>query len=167
AERRFGQASGRPGERGEGEHRFGQAQRGGDEHRFGEAERSGGERRFGMAREGEHAHTFGAMRRDVHGHAYSVRGHSFSPFRADRYRWPRGHSYRTYVLHERLPRVFWVHDYYISDWSFYGLYAPPRHNQWIRYGPDLLLVNLETGLIVDVVQGVFLDAEPADDPGPE
>jgi hypothetical protein len=35
-----------------------------------------------------------------------------------------------------------------------GLGAPPDY-QWVRYGPDLLLVDLTTGEVIDVVYDVF------------
>jgi Ni/Co efflux regulator RcnB len=33
--------------------------------------------------------------------------------------------------------------------------APPANYQWVRYGPDLLLVNTLTGEVTDVRYGVF------------
>jgi Ni/Co efflux regulator RcnB len=35
------------------------------------------------------------------------------------------------------------------------LAAPEPGFQWVRYGPDLLLVNVTTGQVVDVAYGVF------------
>jgi Ni/Co efflux regulator RcnB len=36
-----------------------------------------------------------------------------------------------------------------------GLIAPPANFQWVRYGPDLMLVNILTGNVVDIQYGVF------------
>jgi len=36
-----------------------------------------------------------------------------------------------------------------------GLGPPPHGFVWVRYGPDLLLVNRRTGRIVDVIYGAF------------
>ncbi|MEJ0065348.1 MAG: RcnB family protein [Caulobacteraceae bacterium] len=33
---------------------------------------------------------------------------------------------------------------------------PPPGSRWVRYGPDLLLVNLTTGRVEDTAYGVFL-----------
>jgi len=35
------------------------------------------------------------------------------------------------------------------------LVAPEAGFQWVRYGPDVLLVNVTTGEVVDAVYGVF------------
>jgi Ni/Co efflux regulator RcnB len=56
-----------------------------------------------------------------------------------------------------LPRAFWVRHWYITDYATYGVDPPPPDYQWIRYGPDLLLVNLDTGSIDQVQYGVFAD----------
>jgi Ni/Co efflux regulator RcnB len=37
------------------------------------------------------------------------------------------------------------------------LEPPPPGFQWVRYGPDLLLVNVVTGQVADVAYGVFYD----------
>jgi len=36
-----------------------------------------------------------------------------------------------------------------------GLQPPPPGFQWVRQGPDVVLVNLRTGQIIDVAYGVF------------
>ena len=46
-------------------------------------------------------------------------------------------------------------DYYIDDWYSYDLYEPPYGYQWIRVGPDILLVDPVTGRIIQVVSGAF------------
>jgi Ni/Co efflux regulator RcnB len=37
-----------------------------------------------------------------------------------------------------------------------GLIDPPYGYVWVRYGPDALLVNVENGLILSVMYGVFV-----------
>lgn len=54
-----------------------------------------------------------------------------------------------------LPGVFLAPPYYYRGYARLGLGSPPPGYQWIRYGPDLLLVNVATGRIADVVTGVF------------
>ena len=46
-----------------------------------------------------------------------------------------------------LPRLFLSSSYYWSDWGALGLGPPPPGYVWVRYGPDLLLVNRYTGRI--------------------
>jgi Ni/Co efflux regulator RcnB len=36
-----------------------------------------------------------------------------------------------------------------------GLHAPPPGLVWVRFGPDLLLVNQRTGKVHDVIYGAF------------
>jgi Ni/Co efflux regulator RcnB len=36
-----------------------------------------------------------------------------------------------------------------------GLGAPPYGYRWIRYGPDMLLVEVRSRRVVDVVYGAF------------
>jgi Ni/Co efflux regulator RcnB len=45
--------------------------------------------------------------------------------------------------------------YYFDNYGNYGLYAPPFGYRWVRYGPDLLLVQIGTGRIADVIYGAF------------
>ena len=46
-------------------------------------------------------------------------------------------------------------DYWYADWATLGLAPPEPGFQWVRYGPDLLLVNVTTGQVVDVAYDVF------------
>jgi Ni/Co efflux regulator RcnB len=54
-----------------------------------------------------------------------------------------------------LPPLFLVPAYYYADWAAMGLPPPDPGFQWVRYGPDLLLVNVTTGQVVDVIYGAF------------
>jgi Ni/Co efflux regulator RcnB len=64
----------------------------------------------------------------------------------------RNWNYRPVTVGFRLQPVFYGSRYYISDYGYYRL-PPPRHRwlRWIRYGDDLLLVNIRTGRVLDVV----------------
>jgi Ni/Co efflux regulator RcnB len=64
----------------------------------------------------------------------------------------RSWSYRRVSVGYRLQPVFYGSRYYIDDYGAYHLYAPHgRWLRWIRYGDDLLLVNIRTGRVLDVV----------------
>ena len=112
----------------------------------------------------------GAPLRSRSGRTYLYRGQHFASFRVGRYRWPRGYGYRRYAIGYRLPPIFWIPDYYIFDYSDYGVEPPPGGFQWVRYGPDLLLINTGTGDVANVVYGAFEeladveDEPPADEP---
>jgi Ni/Co efflux regulator RcnB len=71
------------------------------------------------------------------------------------FHYPRGYSYRRWVIGALLPRIFLSNYYYWTDWRALGLLPPPPGYVWVRYGPDLLLVNRFTGRIADVIYGAF------------
>jgi Ni/Co efflux regulator RcnB len=71
------------------------------------------------------------------------------------YRWPHGWRYRVWSIGAILPAVFLASEYYYDDYRLLGLQAPPPGYRWVRYGDDLLLVNLRTGEVEDVVYDVF------------
>ena len=54
-----------------------------------------------------------------------------------------------------LPPLFLARAYWYADYAALGLPPPDPGFQWVRYGPDLLLVNLDSGQVVDVIYGVF------------
>ncbi len=71
------------------------------------------------------------------------------------YNFPRGYSYRRWTPGLLLPSLFFSSSYFFNDYQSLGLYAPPYGYHWVRYGPDLLLVQNGTRRIVEVRYGVF------------
>ena len=71
------------------------------------------------------------------------------------FRYPPGFHYRRWSTGLILPPIFLSSPYYYDDYAPLGLGPPPPGYRWMRYGPDLLLVNIVTGRIADVVDGVF------------
>ena len=71
------------------------------------------------------------------------------------YHYPRGYSYHRWSVGRPLPHAYLAPAYYYSGYHALGLYAPQPHYQWIRYGPDLMLVNVRTGNVIDIRYGVF------------
>jgi hypothetical protein len=69
--------------------------------------------------------------------------------------YPPGWAYRRWVIGAALPPLFLASAYYYSGWAALGLPPPQPGFQWVRYGPDLLLVNVATGQVVDTVYGAF------------
>jgi Ni/Co efflux regulator RcnB len=63
----------------------------------------------------------------------------------------RNWNYRPVSVGYRLQPVFYGSRYSIGDYGMYRLRAPGRWQRWIRYGDDLLLVNVRTGRVLDVV----------------
>ncbi|MGH6674256.1 MAG: RcnB family protein [Xanthobacteraceae bacterium] len=89
--------------------------------------------------------------------AFMFRGHSFHPVPFARpWVYPPGYGYRRWAVGALLPPLFWSRPtYYYTGWAALGLPPPPPGTQWVQYGPDLLLVNVTTGSVVDVAYGVF------------
>lgn len=67
----------------------------------------------------------------------------------------RGWSYRPVTVGHRLRPAFYGTRYAISDFGAYRLRAPGRYQRWIRYGDDLLLVNVRTGRVLQVIVGRY------------
>ena len=64
----------------------------------------------------------------------------------------RNWNYRRVSVGYRLQPAFYGSRYYINDYGAYNLQAPHgRWLRWIRYGDDLLLVNIRTGRVLNVV----------------
>ena len=87
------------------------------------------------------------------GHSFLYLGRYRPGFRGGMYRYPPGYAYRRWAYGQTLPLLFLTSVYFFTQYADLGLDAPPYGYQWVRYGPDLLLVQLGTGRIVDVVPG--------------
>lgn len=77
------------------------------------------------------------------------------PVYAPAYRYPRGYSYRQWRPGLILPSLFLGSSYYFDGFGDLGLSAPPYGYRWVRYGPDLVLVDVRSGRIRDVRHGIF------------
>jgi Ni/Co efflux regulator RcnB len=69
--------------------------------------------------------------------------------------YPPGFAYHSWTTGAILPPVFLTSAYFYDGYATLGLGPPPAGYQWVRYGPDLLLVNVVSGRVADVVDGVF------------
>jgi Ni/Co efflux regulator RcnB len=76
-------------------------------------------------------------------------------FHGGNYNAPQGYQYRHWSYGERLPRGYFVRDYWIGDFLMFGLFAPPSYLVWVRVGDDALLIDRDSGEIVQVRYGVF------------
>lgn len=79
----------------------------------------------------------------------------FRPIHGRPFHYPSGYRYRRWSIGLLLPRLFLSPAYYYDDYYPLGVGAPPPGYRWVRYGPDLLLVQLRTGRIADVIYGAF------------
>jgi Ni/Co efflux regulator RcnB len=89
------------------------------------------------------------------GRQYYYSGNYRPSIRVRPYRYPRGHYYTSWQIGAYLPSLFLSTQYYYDDYYQLGLAPPPRGYRWVRYGTDVLLVNLYSGEAVDVVYSAF------------
>jgi Ni/Co efflux regulator RcnB len=89
---------------------------------------------------------------------YVFRGHPYAwhpvPFPRP-WVYPPGYAYRLWAVGAIIPALFLAPAYYYADWGAMGLPPPDPGFQYVQYGPDLLLVNVSTGEVVQVFPGAF------------
>jgi Ni/Co efflux regulator RcnB len=95
------------------------------------------------------------MRPPRPGGQFVWRGRNFNRVRAPAFVWPRGFSYRRWSRGAILPSLLFASQFWFNDWGMAGVGAPPPGRRWVRSGPDLLLVNIRTRRIEDVIFDVF------------
>jgi hypothetical protein len=88
---------------------------------------------------------------------FGYHGRFFNPVHVSPFIYPPGWAYRSWAIGAVLPAIFLAPQYYYPDWATLGLDPPPPGAQWVRYGPDLLMVDIGTGNVIEVVPGVFYE----------
>lgn len=91
------------------------------------------------------------MDRDFYRHNFRAP----QPYHIGPYHPPHGFNYRRFGYGDILPRIFWAPDYLLSDYWLFGLDMAPMGYEWVRYGPDALLVDVDDGQVVQAVYGLF------------
>jgi Ni/Co efflux regulator RcnB len=84
-----------------------------------------------------------------------IYGWNHHRLRLGQFRYPTGYAYRRWGVGQSLPQLLFSAAYYFTDYTALGLDAPPYGYQWVRYGPDVILVNVRTGEILDVIHDAF------------
>lgn len=100
-------------------------------------------------------HGWNARPRDVDHQTYE---HNFQASRAYHvgvYHRPRGWVSHRWGFGEILPRVYWAAPYILADYWLFGLEVPPVGFEWVRDDTDAILVDVNTGRILQVEYGVF------------
>lgn len=77
-------------------------------------------------------------------------------FRRDAYVAPRGMRHPRVSSGDQLAAPFYDETYWIKDFATYRLPSPPEKQQYIRYGNDVLRVNVRTGRVIKVYKDFFL-----------
>jgi len=84
--------------------------------------------------------------------------HNFQAARVYRigpYHHPGGWVAHRWAYGQILPRAYWGPQYFIGDYWLFGLEVPPVGFEWVRDDDDALLVNIQTGEILQVEYGIF------------
>ncbi len=76
-------------------------------------------------------------------------------YRSGSYNGPQGYSYHRYAYGDDLPQQYYANNFWIADYVDFGLLSPPDGYVWVRYGPDAILIDEDTGEIVQVVYNQF------------
>ena len=71
------------------------------------------------------------------------------------YHRPAGWVSHQWGYGEILPRAYWGSQYLLADYWLFSLEVPPSGYEWVRDGNDALLVNTDSGEILQVEYGVF------------
>ena len=77
-------------------------------------------------------------------------------FRRDPYVAPRGLRHPRVSSGDELAAPFYDKAYWIEDFAAYRLPSPPRKQRYIRYGNDVLRVNVRSGRVIQVYKDFFL-----------
>jgi Ni/Co efflux regulator RcnB len=109
----------------------------------------------GVRRQGNGASTAHRTYGGSTGHVYTYGGRHFHGEYAPPFAYPPGSAYRRWAVGAVLPAVFLTSTYYFTGYAAMGLPPPVTGHQWLRYGPDLLLVDTRTGAVLHAAYGVF------------
>jgi len=93
--------------------------------------------------------------RNDHFRFYGNRYYARQRFTIGYYDAPWGYSARLWAFGDRLPLSYYGDRYIVDDYYNYDLYAPPYATAWVRVGDDVLLVDLDSGEVLDVIANLF------------
>ncbi len=87
--------------------------------------------------------------------AYQHNFQAARSFKIGPYHRPVGWSSHRWGYGEILPRAYWASQYVLADYWLFALEVPPAGYEWVRDGADALLVDTNSGEILQVEYGVF------------
>lgn len=97
-----------------------------------------------------------ARPRTLDRHAFNHNFQADRVYRIGPYAAPADWRYRQWRFGEILPAPFWAERYRIADFWLFGLDVPPAGFEWVRYGPDAILIDVGTGEVIQVDYGLFI-----------
>jgi hypothetical protein len=94
-------------------------------------------------------------------------GRSFTAMRRP-YVYPPGYGYYPFHVGDLFPTASVASDDVLTDYHLYDL-APPSGPglEWVRWGPDAVLVDTSTDRVADSIRGRFQADSPDDEPDPD
>jgi Ni/Co efflux regulator RcnB len=81
--------------------------------------------------------------------------HSHARYHVVRYVRPAGYREYRWYQGAHLRRAYYAPRYVVRDYSAYRLRPPPRGYHWVRVDNDVVLAAITTGLVMQVVNGIF------------
>ncbi|HEU0043143.1 RcnB family protein [Sphingomonas sp.] len=90
------------------------------------------------------------LREDRRDYRRSDRGYNRGNYNA-----PRGYRYRPVTVGYRFQPSYYGRNYWVNDWNQYRLARPGYNQQWVRYGNDVVLVDIRTGRVLRVQNRFF------------
>jgi Ni/Co efflux regulator RcnB len=79
----------------------------------------------------------------------------YERYHRGKYYRPHGYRYHAWRRGDRLPHAYRVSRYHVHDYWAYRLRPPPHGHYWVRVDDDVLLTAIATGVVVQVVSGLF------------
>ena len=71
------------------------------------------------------------------------------------YNRPDGYTSQRWDIGNRLPSGYYAPNYYVDDYRQYRLQAPPSGYRWVRVDNDVYMVQTRSGLVQDILYGLF------------
>jgi Ni/Co efflux regulator RcnB len=91
------------------------------------------------------------VNRATYQHNYqAARKYSIGPYHR-----PAGWVSHHWGYGDRLPRAYWGAQYLIGDYWLFALEVPPAGYEWVRVGDDALLIDVNTGEVLQAEYGAF------------
>ena len=78
-----------------------------------------------------------------------------SVYRRSAYAGPRGYRYHPVAAGHRFAPDYYARRYWIGDYARYRLARPGTHQRWVRYGNDVVLVDIRNGHTLRVYNRFF------------
>lgn len=94
-------------------------------------------------------------RLDFNPRRYEINRDAERSYHWQHYAQPQGWYYQRWVYGQILPVMFWGREYWLANYSEFGLIDTPYGYVWVRYGDDGILVGVESGKILSVIYGEF------------